>query len=339
MQQTNHHLPEMRARRALADCGLPTDTHLHRAPSTRNDVFLSSQHVIRINRRPNNRLHREALLIRSLPDLGWKPRIVASSAGTAADYLIVARLPGSPLSRWWPDMSKEQRREAVKQLATCLKSLHSTPAPQGLPTIDSSPQLIDFAVFPTTRPISDTIKRLRSNRHLDPDLLDAAGTIVDECGPNLCGSDASFLIHGDLTFENILWDGRSITGLLDFEWARAAPIDLDLDVLLRFCAFPYAHVAPDYEDRTLTADYAEVPSWMAEFEPELFGHPQLAERLVLYSLAFDLKELAASPPDRPAADLGPLHPYNRLIDLIRGESYVHRFLASLDQVRNGIYRG
>ncbi len=99
------------------------------------------------------------------------------------------------------------------------------------------------------------------------------------------------LIHGDLHFQNVLWDGFSVTALLDLEWARGAPPDLDLDVFLRFCAHPHWFVAPEYADRTRVEDYAAVPYWFAEFYPELFAHEYELDRTELYSIAYDVRDL------------------------------------------------
>src|SRR5206468_6809789 len=48
------------------------------------------------------------------------------------------------------------------------------------------------------------------------------------------------LVHADAHFGNIMWDqGRPrISALLDFEGARPAPPDLELDTLLRFAREP-----------------------------------------------------------------------------------------------------
>ena len=76
--------------------------------------------------------------------------------------------------------------------------------------------------------------------------------MVEESAAALEPFDAPTLVHGDLTFENVLWDPPSsrITAILDFEWARRGPADLDLDVLLRCVAYPKLHVAADYEHLT-----------------------------------------------------------------------------------------
>jgi hypothetical protein len=134
--------------------------------------------------------------------------------------------------------------------------------------------------------------------------------------------DDRTLVHGDLTFENVLWNGTEITAVLDFEWSRGAPPDVDLDVLLRMCAYPFLHVAADYEDQTRAADYVDVPRWLAEAEPSLFSAPRQLDRLVLYSIAYDMRELLAFPPPVAPRGLSPYHPLNRLQNTVRGASHL-----------------
>jgi hygromycin-B 7''-O-kinase len=134
------------------------------------------------------------------------------------------------------------------------------------------------------------------------------------------------LVHGDLTFENILWDGATLT-LLDFEWARGGPPDLDLDVLLRFCAYPMLHVADDYRHQTRAEDYLHVPLWLHEDYPSLFAHPRIGARLVLYAIAFDVRDLLAAPPT--GGELPRLHPLNRLRRIGDGTSYITRLAEAL----------
>ena len=130
-------------------------------------------------------------------------------------------------------------------------------------------------------------------------------------------------MHGDLHFENVLWDNGHVSAVLDLEWARPESPDLDLDVLLRFVAYPFLHVAADYEHLTLTADYAPVPYWLQEDYPELFAHPGLNERLALYSLAYDLRELLLRPPRRSIDQLPTHHPYNRIRRLVEMRRAAH----------------
>ena len=107
---------------------------------------------------------------------------------------------------------------------------------------------------------------------------------------------------------------------------RLAP-DVELDVLLRMCAFPFLHVAADYEAQTHAADYLDVPRWLAEDVPELFSAPRLHERLTLYAIAYDVRELLAFPPAVDLRSLSPYHPLHRLQNTMRGAGH----LAWLDR--------
>src|SRR5690606_22367669 len=108
--------------------------------------------------------------------------------------------------------------------------------------------------------------------------------------------EAPTLVHGDLHFQNVLWDGERVTALLDLEFARPAPPDVDLDVLLRFCTAPFLFVPVGREDEARTEDYEPVPGWFAEECPELFDHPRALDRLRLFAVGFDTRELLANPP-------------------------------------------
>ena len=145
------------------------------------------------------------------------------------------------------------------------------------------------------------------------------------------------MIHGDLTFENVLWDGDAVTAIIDFEWARPAPRDLELDVLLRFCAYPFLHVADDYEAQTKAEAYEDVPSWLAEDYPQLFTTPDLRDRLRVYAIAFEVRQLLMLPPPAPARDLSPRHPLPRLLQLLTAPQLPrHRLACSAPEPNVGV---
>jgi aminoglycoside phosphotransferase (APT) family kinase protein len=321
-------LAQLRAMQALDEAGLARPASLEPASSVTNEVWLTDELVIRINRRVDGRLRREATLARYLPpELGY-PEVVAYGGRPGSDWLIVRRVPGTVLSRCWPTMSSESRRDAMRQLAAKLHALHATPTPSHIPALDS-PQLLETGGFAPVAPLLRSLERVRNLPHVERSLVESIASMVKDLAPAIQPFTDRTLIHGDLTFENILWDGRRITALLDFEWSRGAPPDVDLDVLLRMCAFPFLHVAADYEDQTRAADYVDVPRWLADDEPSLFGSPRLADRLVLYAIAYDVRELLAFPPQLAPRGLSPYHPLNRLLNTVRGASH----LAWLERAR------
>jgi aminoglycoside phosphotransferase (APT) family kinase protein len=314
-------LAQLRALQALEEAGVPRPRMLRPASSVTNEVWIADDVVIRINRRVDGRLRREAALADHLPpELGY-PKVVAYGGRPGADFLIVERVPGNVLSRCWPTMSSEERHSAVRQLAGKLRVLHSTRTPRGLPALDA-PQLLEAGSFTPIARLERSLAQVRDLPHVDRGLVDAIAMLVHELAPTIMPFGDATLVHGDLTFENLLWDGQRLTAVLDFEWSRGAPPDVDLDVLLRMCAYPFLHVAADYEKQTRPVDYVDVPRWLADDYPDLFGAPRLADRLTVYAVAYDVRELLAFPPQMPARSLSPYHPLNRLQNAVRGAGHL-----------------
>jgi hygromycin-B 7''-O-kinase len=317
-------LGRARALRALATVGVPS-TGLVRADSVTNDVWLTDDYVVRVNRDASLRLHREALLSQVLPPVVGYPALIQHAGEVGSDWLVSLRVPGIPLSRAWPTMSPLLRRRAVKQLADKLRVVHATRCPR-LDGLIDAPQLLDAA--PTGRRAVNrllvAIEKACRLPNVDPGPLRDAAHLVESTADALEPFDIGTIVHGDLTFENVLWDGDRITAILDFEYARPGPPDLDLDVLLRFAALPHMHVAADYEADTHARDYADVPWWLGEDYPELFAHPQQFDRMRIYSLAWDVREVLEFPPSEPSNRLHRHHPLRRISHVLRGTSYLDR---------------
>ncbi len=322
MEPVATRLSEARARHALRASGLPYRCPLERASSTNNEIYLSDRHVVRINSLADQRLSREAELYAYLPRQPWTPTMIAVGGEAGSDYLIIERKPGVPLAHRWPELSSEQRRKAIASLADRLKAIHAIPTPTAIAPIESPPHLMDASAAPPVRPLLEGIERLAGDPNADPAIISLARDYVVANWTRLDGFGGEHLIHGDLTFENILWDGRAVSAVIDFEWCRGAPADLDLDVLLRCCALPRAHVAAAYHDQTQAKDYADVAFWLAEEYPAIFSHPNLLERLMLYALSFEVRLATMSPlpPNRPADPTS--HPYSRLVGLMSTGGHV-----------------
>jgi aminoglycoside phosphotransferase (APT) family kinase protein len=311
--------------RALTDVGIST-AGLKRADSVTNEVWLTKDFVVRVNRDASLRLHREAVLSQALPESVGYPELVQHGGEVGSDWLILRRKPGVPLSRAWPTLPPGQRESAVHQLAERLRVIHETPCPN-LDGLRDVPQLLDAALTGrvATQRLIEALRRAGDLEHVDAGLMDDLADLVRSTADALDPFHSTTIVHGDLTFENVLWDNGQITAVLDFEWARPGPPDLDLDVILRFAALPHLHVAADYEAETKAADYAQVPWWLAEVYPELFAHPRQFDRVRIFSIAWDVHELLAFPPNAPLARLHRQHAYQRLVRLLRGTSYLDKF--------------
>lgn len=318
-----------RARHALAEAGLDSGRLLERADSVTNEVWLAGDVVVRVNQKPNQRLRREAALGPHLPpDVGY-PGVVAYGGRLGADYLIVERRPGIVLSRCWPGMSVDERRRAVRELAAMLRALHGVICPTDLPPVETPYDLLGGTGFNAVEALLAALDRLPALPHIDAGWVDELRQVVLDTAWTIEPFDRPTLVHCDLHFQNVLWDGQRVSALLDFEYARPGPPDLDLDTFLRFCSYPFLFVAEDYEHLTRVEDDLEVPYWLAEDYPELFAHPQIFERTRLYAIAYNVRDLLANPPPRPPRELSRYHPYNRLDASLRGTSHVHRLAGRL----------
>jgi Phosphotransferase enzyme family len=137
-----------------------------------------------------------------------------------------------------------------------------------------------------------------------PEVLDCGGD--DRLSWSL--ADGEVLLHGDFYLGNVLVRGDHVTALIDLEFARMGPRDLELISVVR---------ALDAETR-LGIRRPPLLAWLAEDYPELFGAADLRGRLWLYALAYTIRQIIFWPPDRAEADdlevTHPLYTLRRLID-------------------------
>jgi scyllo-inosamine 4-kinase len=321
-REAGNALAEIRARTALRGAGLDPSVPIERVSSVTNEVWLTPTHAVRVNRHPSNRLYREALVAEALPPEVGYPKVVAHGGGRGEDWLVAERVPGEPLAHVWPDLTDADRYRAVEQMAVRLAALHRTPTPPGLPPIENAPQLLQVGVADPTGPVVAALRRAMHLDHVDPVMLTRAVELVTQLAPVLTPFESDTLVHGDVTFENVLWHQGKITALLDMEWARPGPRDLDLDILLRCAAYPHLHVAEAFVSRTRAEDYAEIPWWLARAYPALFDYPRQIDRVRVYSIAYDVRDLLTSPPQVPPRRLPELHAYHRLRRVVERESYI-----------------
>ena len=187
------------------------------------------------------------------------------------------------------------------------------------------PQLLDFAQNrDPVAPLLDALARAAKLPNVDPDVMSRPAAIV-ECRVERRSSRSTSrtLIHGDLTFENVLWDGDEVTALIDFEWARPAPRDLELDVLLRFCAYPFLHVADDYEAQTRRRPTKKCRRGWRRTIRSCSPRRTTRDRLRLYAIAFEVRQLLLLPPSAPAhVSCRPRDPLPRLVRLLTNRSYL-----------------
>ena len=312
----------LRVKRALTLAQLDAPANLERITGAANEVWYAGDYVVRISSHPGTRrLEHEATVARLLPPGVRYPGIVSYGRAEFGEWLVMRNVPGQVLARAWAGMREGERRDAVYQLAGALREVHQIKVGANNEALDRPPFLEpDSLECPHQLPLARLLR-----------VLERADVAVRRQGRARPGRAPRAhqrrvtqrtrarepRARRPALRERAVRQGRD-RALLDFEFARAGPPDLDLEIILRFCADPQLHVSADYAQSVNRDDYRSVLRWIHEAYPELFEHPTLESRLNLYSLSYDLRDLVVDPPRKPFDQLPPFHAYRRLRRLLDG---------------------
>jgi Phosphotransferase enzyme family len=146
---------------------------------------------------------------------------------------------------------------------------------------------------------------------VDPGLVDAVAErfqALRASDPFL--TDGLVVVHGDAGTASLLWHQGRIVALLDFEFVRWGPRDLELAPFIGFM-----------EGRST------VLAWLEEDYPRLFAAPDLVRRLWLYQLAGTLRGLIVWPPRGPEDALRPYSAVWELRKLLGGAAHIEELLG------------
>jgi aminoglycoside phosphotransferase (APT) family kinase protein len=272
------------------------------AESWSNDTWLTSGSVLRVCwRGDRERLVREAMLLRSLPGAVPHATVLAAGRTGGLTWIVLRRLPGERLDLVWPTLSRQEQRDAVAGLAGALKALHEWKPPvvlrqqlqQAALARPVTPEdIIGAGIVPL--PISRLLLLLgwlEEQPGMDSDLAGRVRARIGELRPLV--SDAEFeggvVVHGDASFANVLWHRGRLAALLDLEWARLGPPDLEFATISGDDA--------DIQARGVSGGVSasELPlfTWLRAGYPELFARRYLTERVWLYDICFRIRQICA----------------------------------------------
>lgn len=284
--------------------------------SNSNDVWQFGDAVLRVCWRGDRaRLLREARLTAALPAAIPHPRVQATGADGDVSWALAERVDGAPLDTVWADADPAQRRRLVAQLMQALRALHAWTPPADLArALGDPPAAVEDALaivgrsvvpLPLAR-LRPVLAFARAMPFVDGRVLDAAAARAEELAAVWPADEAQWVLtHGDAAPVNILVRDGAIVALLDFEWARLGPADLEL---VPFVAWSERLGASEGWDALL--------GWAREAYPELFAAPDRERRLWLYQLAYTIRGLVVWPADREEAALPVQHPVRRLRTLV-----------------------
>lgn len=298
--------PAAFARQLLESLGLPARP-LAASDGWANQVWLAPAQVVRITSgRFRDAFAHERAVLRLLPAAVPHASVRAYGRVGGREWLVQDRVAGRTLMQVWSELSAGQRRAATEQLGSALRALHAVPVPAafGAPWLDDAPA-------PGSRP-EDTYhappghyRWMLDAAHRAPGadraLLDEVGAFIAQRLDAFAG-DTTVLVHADAHFANLLWDGDRLAAVLDFEGARPAAADLELDTLLRFAREPEQYRGRDGQAGATRRELAAFPDWLAGAYPELFAHPRLPARLEVYEALWRLVQVHHSSPGSHVRD-------------------------------------
>lgn len=176
-------------------------------------------------------------------------------------YEIMEKVNGQTLYEIWYKLTEDERKEMILNIIDILKTFHSIQTDG-----------YDFKDFIKSK-IIDLLNVCNISNPLFDDLLVMCDTYFRD---NKFG-----LIHGDLHFDNFIYDNEKLS-LLDFERYMTAPIDYDFRIFNRYSKTPWLWASIKTDMLTVESDYQDFMTILIDNYNELSSIPYLNQRLEVY---------------------------------------------------------
>lgn len=258
-------------------------------------------------------LLREARLAALLPpDVGY-PRVIASGVLEGHEWLLAEEAPGTNLGAAWPALDWEARARALSELWAKAEAVHRVAPVRAAPYV--RPQSPFYA--PNALAAGEQLRLLEGRGMLQPAQATALTAALDRFWLARAGATI-VLNHGDLCTENALWQAGHVSALLDFEFAVAAPAELDANELLGQAFIPPAAADP-LPDPT-GAGLRSVQEAATRAVLPLLQRPGAKDRLLGYAVLLKLWAVQKWLDDGDErADVATWQPQRELTELAAGD--------------------
>ena len=315
---------EARAVALFAAAGVPVaDRLVEVSVGWSNEVWMTQTHVLRVaSRRGPDSLAHELAVAAALPATVPYPHPIATGWHDDVLWAVAPRVPGTPLSYAWVDADRDTESVLLDRLTSSLRALHAVELPPelaaaaewvgGLPPAGGPP--VEVAAMPEL--IRAFVAAALAASALPPTTADAVLAALDRAEDAVAPGPVA-TVHEDLGFDNAIWDGEQVW-LVDLEWCCSAPLDHELVHILRYCHRPEIVAEPDWRDRVAAKDHTEIPRLLERAYPELFSHPRLRDRLLVYGLAGFARGWHWRPDLWRTSIEDPAHPSHELLAFVSG---------------------
>ena len=184
-------------------------------------------------------------------------------------FEVINRINGNTLYEVWYKISDDERKQIVLTIISILKSIHKR--------VQEETNFKDF--------IKERLTSLLRDCDINDDIFKSLLILCDKYFEDI----KPYQIHGDLHFDNFIYDGRNLT-LLDFERTIIAPLDYDFRLLNRYDSMPWLWASGATDMLAVESDYQDLMPMIIDNYPELGSTPYLMERLTIYEI-IDLLDL------------------------------------------------
>ncbi|MBN1641092.1 MAG: phosphotransferase [Anaerolineae bacterium] len=238
--------------------------------------------VLRVAVKPGTRdLIREARLASILPpDVGYPP-VLESGVTEEHAWMLMRRVAGRNLGAVWPTLGWEDRISAKRQLWRRAQAIHAVDA-----TLAQAYAASESPFYaPSPAKAAAQLARLESAGVLDARQVVVLSGVLGRFWTALPAAPR-VLNHGDLCTENALWRDGQVVALLDLEFAVLAPVELDLNELVRAAYDPPER--PDPLPDPNGSGRAQLREAVTEIALAAAGAQGSADRLLGYALLCDV---------------------------------------------------
>ena len=238
-----------------------------------NTIYSVDNYIVRIctDSKNEERFENEVNFYKENKDNNGIPKLYVSDTKKSVVpyyYEVIEKVSGKTLYELWYRLSDSERIKIVIQIIDILKPFHSKEV-----------KGYDFLEMLKTK-----ILYLKDKCNLDNELFnDLINICYKYFKKNTFG-----LIHGDLHFDNFMYDGTNLH-LLDFERCMVAPIDYDFRIFSKYNSQPYLWASAKTDMLTVESDYQDLMSMFLENYKELNEIPYINERLDFYSIIESLE--------------------------------------------------
>jgi aminoglycoside phosphotransferase (APT) family kinase protein len=198
---------------------------------TIHKVFLSNNFVIRFRENNQEILIREKELLEKI-NHPLIPRILAAGNFDSVNYMIENRLIGENIDKIWKNLSFDNQNSIIDSIIDLLKFLRTQKSTQNY-SIQHGKSYENFYEYFTDN-LDYKIEIIQKFSETQEVIEKISKILKNPLAINLFKNSEKTLVHGDLIFHNLLTDQKTLTGLIDWEYAMWGDPDYDIFRLMNF---------------------------------------------------------------------------------------------------------